>query len=132
MPEDLTTSNDYIRAMARSEAKVEALTESMRELKRAVEELIDRVDADVDALRTKAESFGVIAAAVDELKRREAVLETKIENFGTEQAALKTGALDRDRRVTILETTVEALKVRVWMASGAFGVIAFIAGKLFK
>lgn len=132
MPDDVMNANDYIRAITRNEEQVKALTESMRDLKRAVEELIDRVDADIDTLRTKTEAFGVIAANVDDVKRRVTVLETKVETAGLEAAALKTTAVENDRRVTIAETKIEALQYRVWMAGGAIGAVVWIATRIFK
>jgi predicted RNase H-like nuclease (RuvC/YqgF family) len=125
-------SEETIRAIARSETKVEALTESMRELKKAVEELIDRVDADIDTLRAKAEGFAVTAANVDDLRRRVTVLETKVETHGTEIVKLQTKLDNAIIDKTKLETKLEAVHARVLIFSGASAVLAWIAGKLFR
>lgn len=132
-------NDDYIRAIARSEAKVEALTESMRDLKRAVEELIDRVDADIDTLRAKWENFAVVASGVDDLKRRMTIVETKLEGLVVDQTKtetelrstateLKNAVVERTR----LETKLEAIQARLMVISGGIGVIVWIAGRLFK
>lgn len=141
MPEETRqqSADETIRALARNEAKVETLTESMRELKRAVEELIDRVDADIDTLRAKAEGIAVTAAAVTDLQRRATVLETKVETLGLEnaklEAKLEAALIDRTKletRCVSLEMKIETLSTRVYWMSGAAAALAWIAGKLFR
>lgn len=127
---------EYIRAMARGEAKVETLTENFRELKRTIEELIDRVDTDVDTLRQKTEGLGVISAAIEDFKRRATVIETKVDVYAIDMATLKAGftaaSVGMEKRMATIEATVESLKQRVWMAAGAFSIIAFIAARVIK
>lgn len=130
--DEAVTTNEYIRAITRQEAKVEALTESMRELKRAVEELIDRVDADIDTLRTKTEAFSVIGANVVDIQRRMTILETKVEAATVDHTELKASAGENTRRVTVLETKIEAMQYRVYFASGAVGVVVWLATRLLK
>lgn len=124
--------DETIRALARHEAKVEALTDSMRDLRKAIEELIDRVDADIDTLRAKSESFAVVASNVDDLKRRATILETKLEALALDNAKLEqrleTAIIER----TQIATKLESLTARVYMISGAAATVAWVAGKLFK
>jgi predicted RNase H-like nuclease (RuvC/YqgF family) len=87
---ELTVREYMLQAMARNEAKVEALTNSMRDLKSAVEELIDRVDADIDTLRSRTEAI----------------------------SAINVACTDNTRRITTLETTVKTLESRVVYAGG--------------
>lgn len=132
-PEQNTVSSDEtIRAVARSEAKVEALTEVIRELKRAVEELVDRVDADIDSLRAKSEGFAVVSSNVDDLRRRMTVVETKLEAQGIDLAKLETKLDNAIVDKTKMETRLESVQARVLTFSGAFSVLAWIAAKLFK
>lgn len=79
LKEQLTVREYMLQAMARSEAKVEALTSSMRDLKTAVEELIDRVDADIDTLRSRTEAITAISVSGTDNTRRIVALEAKQE-----------------------------------------------------
>ncbi len=131
-PEPTVNNDETIRAVARSEAKVEALTEAFKDLKRAIEELVDRIDADIDGLRSKSEGFAVVTSVVDDLRRRVTVVETKVEAQGIELARLETKLENAIIEKTKMETRLESLSIRVWTASGAAGTLAWIAAKVFK
>lgn len=143
MPEKPVSAAEHIRVSARTEAKVEALAETIRELKktieetvrelrRTLEEVVDRVDADIDSVRDKTEAVAVTAAAVEDLKRRVTILETKLDANGAEHATLKAAADEGGRRLLLLETKVDALQYRVWYASGSIGVLVWFASRFFK
>lgn len=125
-------NDEMIRAVARGEAEIKALTEIVRELKHAIEELVDRVDADIDTLRSKSEGFAVVSSTVDDLRRRMTVVETKVEAQGIDLAKLETKLDNAIIDKTKIETKLEAVHSRVLMFSGAAGIIAWVAGKLFK
>lgn len=128
----MNTTDETIRAIARSEVKVEALTEAMRELKHAVEELVDRVDADIDTLRSKTEAFAVTTSNVDDLRQRVTVLETRVEAQGIAIAKLETKLETAVIERTKIETRLESMSLRLYTASGAAGALAWVAGKIWK
>jgi chromosome segregation ATPase len=129
---DVTGNDEYIRAIARNEAKVEGLVDVIRELKRTIEELVDRMDADIDTLRTKSEAFAVVAAAVDDLRRRVTIVETKFETQTISIAKLETKVEEAIVDKAKIETKLESLSARVYWASGAAAVLAWLASRLFK
>lgn len=128
----MNTTEEMIRAVARGEVEIKALTEMVRELKHAVEELCDRLDADIDTLRGKTEGFAVTTSTVDDLRRRMVVVETKVEAQGVALAKLETKLDNAIIDKTKIETKLEVVHSRVLMFSGAAGLLAWIAGKLFK
>jgi len=134
-------ANDTIRAVVRGEAKVDALAEKVGDLKNALEEFIDRFDSDFEMVRDKLTGFAVATAAIEDLKRRQAGLEAKVdEKSDARQAEIATlsgrvTTLEADQKTLIvekakLETKLETISGKVYAFSGASAVIAFLAGKL--
>ena len=66
-----------LQSMAEAKANLQNLTEGFRDLKRSVEELVDRIDADIDTLRTKSESVGILQVVQAEHARRIGVVEDR-------------------------------------------------------
>ena len=146
-------NDEQMRAMVRNEAKVDSLAEKVGELKTSFEEFIDRFDADFDVFRDKIASFAVVGSAVEDQKKLIPALASKIdERCSSLDAKIEERSSARKDEIADLKTTVatltekvatntvekaemkvklDAITARVYYISGAAGLLAWIAARLF-
>lgn len=154
MPEPSMPNNeDTLRAMVRNESKVDSLAEKVGELKTSFEEFIDRFDADFDVFRDKIASFAVVGSAVEDHKKLIPALASKIDERCSsldqkleersnarkdEIAELKTAYARLEEKVATntiekaeMKVKLDTITARVYYISGAAGLLAWIASRLF-
>ncbi len=121
LPSDFSVL-EFVRIVTRTEEQVKNLTQAMIELRRSVEEMVDRLEADADEMRTSLGGLIELRNGHTDLGRRLAEVESKARNLET--------------RVTDLETW--RTQEKAWMAALGFvsgiagGVIYFVVGKIWK
>ncbi len=121
LPSDFSVL-EFVRIVTRTEEQVKNLTQAMIELRRSVEEMVDRLEADADEMRTSLGGLIELRNGHTDLGRRLAEVESK--------------AARLEIRVTDLETwrtTEKAWMAALGFVSGIIGsAIYFVAGKIWK